>query len=221
MQWILIIISLLISLAVTAYMKSTEKKYKQVQNQSGLTGAEAARQMLAANNIYNVQIKMLDADGGDCFDSESNTISLSRDYFTGTSVAAIGVAMHEAGHALQHAAGYAPLRIRHAAVASTNASSMISYILILMGLVFSSYTLITVGIWFFIAVVAFQFITLPVEFNASRRAMASMHSMGMLTAEEQQGAKKVLTAAALTYVAAFLVSVLQLIRLLLIRGSRK
>ena len=221
MQWILIIISMLIALGVTLYMKSTEKKYKEVKNQSGLTGAEAARKMLEANNIFNVQVEMLNADDGDHFDPATNTIRLSKDYFNGTSVAAVGVAMHEAGHALQHASGYAPLQIRSAAVRTTNASSMISYILILLGVIFSSYALITIGIWFFVAVVAFQLITLPVEFNASRRAVMSMQNMGILTAEEQKGARKVLTAAALTYVAALLISVLQLIRLLLIRGSRE
>ena len=221
MQWILIIVSMLIACGATVYMKSTEKKYRKIVTHNGLTGAEAARRMLEANNVFNVQIEMLNAEEGDHFDADANTIRLSRQYFTGTSVAAVGVAMHEAGHALQHAAGYAPLKIRHAAVRTTNASSMLSYFLVLLGIIFSSYALITVGIWFFIAVVAFQFITLPVEFNASRRALASMRSMSMLTAEEQKGARKVLTAAALTYVAAFLISVLQIIRLMLIRGSRE
>lgn len=217
----LVILSLIISVAASVNVKASFKKWSRVRNSRGLTGAEAARQMLAQHGISNVAIEPIPGSLTDHYDPTSQTIRLSQDVYNSDSVAAVGVAMHEAGHAVQYAQEYAPVKLRHAIVKSTNVSSMVSYLLVVLGIVFSSYNLLTLGIVFFLAVVFFQLVTLPVEFNASIRAVRTLENSMMLEAEERKGAAAVLRAAALTYVAALVTSLLQLLRLLLIRGRRR
>ena len=217
----LVILSLIISVAASVNVKASFKKWSRVRNSRGLTGAEAARQMLAQHGISNVAIEPVPGSLTDHYDPTSQTIRLSQDVYNSDSVAAVGVAMHEAGHAVQYAQDYAPVKLRHAIVKSTNISSMVSYLLVVLGIVFSSYNLLTLGIVFFLAVVFFQLVTLPVEFNASIRAVRTLENSMMLEAEERKGAAAVLRAAALTYVAALVTSLLQLLRLLLIRGRRR
>ena len=217
----LVILSLIISVAASVNVKASFKKWSRVRNSRGLTGAEAARQMLAQHGISNVAIEPVPGSLTDHYDPTSQTIRLSQDVYNSDSVAAVGVAMHEAGHAVQYAQDYAPVKLRHAIVKSTNVSSMVSYLLVVLGIVFSSYNLLTLGIVFFLAVVFFQLVTLPVEFNASIRAVRTLENSMMLEAEERKGAAAVLRAAALTYVAALVTSLLQLLRLLLIRGRRR
>lgn len=221
MYYLFILLSLIITVSAQIYVKSMFKKYSEVRNERGLTGAEAARQLLLEHGVTNVSIEPIAGSLTDHYDPTSNVIRLSEDVYDRATVAAVGVAMHEAGHALQYAESYAPVRIRSAIVKFTNISSMISYVLVLMGVLFSSYNLLTLGIIFFLAVIFFQLVTLPVEFNASGRAVRALRENGLLNMEEQQGVRKVLTAAAMTYVAAVAVSLLNLIRLLAIRGRRR
>lgn len=226
-MYILLILSFAITLAAQIHVQASFKKYSRVRNARGITGAEAARQLLLEHGITDVQIEPIPGSLTDHYDPTSNVIRLSQDVYDKDSVAAVGVAMHEAGHAVQYAQNYAPVKLRNAIVKSTNISSMISYLLIVAGIIFGGgrgrlgYTLITLGIIFFLAVIFFQLVTLPVEFNASGRAVRALQSSTLLSAEEQQGVRKVLTAAALTYVAAVAVSLLQLLRLLAIRGRRR
>ena len=217
----LVILSLIISVAASVNVKASFKKWSRVRNSRGLTGAEAARQMLAQHGISNVAIEPIAGSLTDHYDPTSQTIRLSQDVYNSDSVAAVGVAMHEAGHAVQYAQDYAPVKLRHAIVKSTNISSMVSYLLVVLGVIFSSYNLLTLGIVFFLAVVFFQLVTLPVEFNASIRAVRTLEDSMLLEADERKGAAAVLRAAALTYVAALVTSLLQLLRLLLIRGRRR
>jgi hypothetical protein len=224
-MYILLIISLIITIAAQIHVKASFSKYSKIRNERGITGAEAARQLLLDHGITNVAIEQIPGELSDYYDPRRNVICLSEAVYAKDSVAAVGVAMHEAGHAVQYAQNYAPVKLRNAIVKSTNVSSTISYILILAGVLLGrgdvSYTLITLGIWFFCAVIFFQFVTLPVEFNASGRAIRSLRDTMVLNTEEQQGVRKVLSAAALTYVAAVAVSLLQLLRLLAIRGRRR
>lgn len=230
MQWILLILAFIIPLIASLNVKATFKKYSQVRSERGLTGAEAARQLLLDHGITDVTIEAVSGNLTDHYDPRSNTIRLSQNVFGSDSVAAVGVAMHEAGHALQYAENYAPVRLRNAIVKSTNICSQGSYLLIMIGILIGAktqnggplgYHLMTLGILLFCAVIFFQIVTLPVEFNASGRAVRSLQQTGLLSAEEQAGVRKVLTAAALTYVAAVASSVLTLMRLMLIRGRRR
>ena len=229
MYYLLVILAFAITLAAQLFVKAQFKKYSQVRNQRGLTGAEAARQLLLEHGITNVSIQPIAGSLTDHYDPRTNVIRLSQDVYDKDSVAAVGVAMHEAGHAVQYAQNYAPIRVRNAIVKSTNISSWASYILILIGIFLGGrdggtaigYNLITLGIIFFCVVIFFQLVTLPVEFNASGRALHFLKESGTLSAEEQAGARKVLTAAALTYVAAVAASLLNLLRLLAIRGRRR
>ena len=195
----LVILSLLISLAAQIHVKSSFRKYSQVRNERGMTGAEAARQLLLDHGITNVGIQQVAGSLTDYYDPRTNIIRLSEDVYNSDSVAAVGVAMHEAGHALQYAEGYFPIRVRNAIVKSTNICSTGSYLLVLIGILVSGrygnalgYNLITLGIIFFLVVLFFQLVTLPVEFNASGRAVRSLRETGILNAEEQAGVKKVL-----------------------------
>ena len=225
MQWILLILAIISPLIASLNVNSTFKKYSQIRSERGMTGAEAARQLLLDNGITDVAIEPIPGSLTDHYDPRSNTIHLSQSVYGSDSVAAVGVAMHEAGHALQYAQNYAPVRLRNAIVKSTNICSHGSSILIMLGILFSAKglggTLLDIGIILFCAVIFFQLVTLPVEFNASGRAVRSLAQGGILSAEEQAGVKKVLTAAALTYVAAVASSILTLMRLLLIRGRRR
>ena len=233
MQWILLILAIIIPLIASLNVKSTFKKYSQIRSERGMTGAEAARQLLLDNGITDVAIEPIPGSLTDHYDPRSNTIHLSQSVYGSDSVAAVGVAMHEAGHALQYAQNYAPVRLRNAIVKSTNICSRGSSVLVMLGIILSANirtapgqlnlgdVLLTLGIILFCAVVFFQLVTLPVEFNASGRAVRSLAQGGILSAEEQAGVRKVLTAAALTYVAAVASSLLTLMRLLLIRGRRR
>ena len=217
-MWLFLILSLLISATASIYCRSTFKKYGGVSVKCGMTGAETARQMLLANGNTDVQIAPFRVDH---YDPAQNTIKLSPEVLDKSTVTAVGVAMHEAGHALQYADSYVPVRICDLLALPSQIASYSSYLLVVLGVLFTFDPLITIGIWVFVAVVLFQLMLLPVENNASGRALRAVKEAGILTEEEQEGMRKVLTAAAMTYVAGFVVAVLQLMRLLLLRGSRR
>ena len=219
--YILLIPAILLSLWASARVNSTYKKYSKMKTAKGLTGAQAARYVLDSNGLRNVTIERISGNLTDHYDPKANVIRLSDSVYSNTSTAAVGVACHEAGHAIQHAEGYAPVKVRTAIVPVTNIGSKLAMPLILIGIILSSFSyafieLAYVGILCFCLCVFFQLITLPTEFNASSRALNIIESSYLLTEEEQKAAKKVLSAAALTYVAALAVSVMQLLRLLLI-----
>lgn len=226
---VLLFVSLFISLCSYVYVRVVFKEYSKVQASCGMTGAEAAENLLHAKGVMNVGIQQVAGKLNDYYNPATNIIRLSEEVYDKNSVAAISVAMHEASHAVQCAEGYTPFRVRNAIVKSTNIASTISYWLVLAGLLFSSKNagsvlgdgLLTAGIFFFLAVIFFQLVTLPVEFNASRKALQYMDESSVLTDEERAGAGKVLRAAALTYVAALTVSLLHLLRLVMIRGRRR
>lgn len=220
--YILIIIGVVISLLAQSKVKSTFAKYSGVRTQRGITGAQVAEEILHANGIYDVGIEHVSGDLTDHYDPKNRVLRLSDSTYNSTSVAAIGVAAHECGHAVQHANNYLPLSIRTAIVPVVNIGSMISWPLILIGVLFSwNSVLINLGIILFCGVVAFQLITLPVEYNASNRAIAVLQSRNLLYDAEVTQAKKVLSAAALTYVAAAAASILQLLRLLILFGGHR
>lgn len=218
--YILVLIGLVLCIGASALVKSAMDKYSRVRNAENLTGADAARRILESEGLYNVVVERLDGDAGDHYDPRSNTVRLSRQNFTSSSVTAVSVAAHECGHAIQHAKGYWPISVRTALVPVVNIGSRIGVPLIFIGVLLSwNQTLINIGIWAFALAVLFQLVTLPVEFNASRRALEKIEQYGLLGFEETKGARKVLTAAALTYVAAAASSALQLLRLILLYGN--
>lgn len=222
--YILVIIAALLSIFASARVKSTYSKYAKVRSMSGLTGAEVAERILHSNGIYGVSIEHVAGDLTDHYDSSRKTLRLSDTVYNSTSVAAIGVAAHECGHAIQDDVGYSPLKLRAALVPVANFGAMISWPLIIIGLIIGGSTsslLIQIGILLFCAVVLFQLVTLPVEFNASSRAIAVLEQNNILYNEEIADAKKVLSAAAMTYVASAAGTILQLIRLLIIAGGRR
>ena len=202
-------------------MKSTFSHYQKIRSRSGLTGAQAAQRILNAAGIYDVTIVPIAGSLTDHYDPRNKTVSLSQDVYGRTSVAAVCVAAHECGHAIQHNVNYAPLNMRSAIVPIANIGSSLSWPIFLLGLIMSIPALTTAGIVLFSLAVLFQLVTLPVEFNASSRALKMLESTGILGADENAGAKKVLTAAALTYVAALASSVLQLLRLVILAGGRR
>ena len=223
---VLVLPCILLSLWASANVKSTFSKYSKQYSQRRLTGAEAAQRVLHAHGVRNVRIERISGSLTDHYDPKTNVIRLSDDVYANTSTAAIGVACHEAGHAVQYAESYAPIKLRAAVIPLTNFGSRIAMPLILAGILFSAFggfsdTLVYLGIACFGFSLVFQLITLPVEFNASRRAMQTIESAGLLTEEEQRGAKKTLTAAAMTYVAATAVALAQLLRLIAIFGGRR
>ena len=220
--YILLIIGMLLSLAASAKLRSTFAKYRGVRNASGLTGAEAAARILRAAGITDVQVRAIPGSLTDHYDPRTKTVSLSQDIYGQTSLAAVGVAAHECGHAIQDNESYAPLRIRTAIVPAANFGSAISWPLILMGLIFGGIgsPLVEIGILMFSLAVLFQLVTLPVEYNASSRAVKLLDSQGILSGSEVDGTRKVLNAAALTYVAAAATSILQLLRLVILFGGR-
>lgn len=195
---ILVVPAIIITLIAQANVKSTFNKYSKISSARGLTGSQAARIILDANGLQHVGIERVRGNLSDHFDPRTNIISLSEGVFNSTSVAAIGVACHEVGHAIQHSVSYFPIKVRTAIVPITNFGSKLSFPLILMGLFFYP-PFVTVGIWLFSLVVVFQLVTLPVEFNASRRAIKSIESSYVLEGSEIAEARKVLNAAALTY----------------------
>lgn len=219
--YILVILAAIISLIASAKVKSTYAKYSKVLSVRGITAEQAAQQILYGAGLSQVPINQVAGNLTDHYDPRSQTLALSQTVFGSSSVAAIGVAAHECGHAIQDAENYAPIRIRNAIVPVVNFGSTLSWPLLLLGLVLSFDPLVLAGIWLFSLVVVFQLVTLPVEFNASRRAMRILEERGILGNEELKGARKVLSAAAMTYVAAAVGSLLQLARLLMIRNSRR
>lgn len=221
----IIVPCILLSLLASGLVNRTFKRYSKQLSTRQITGAEAAQRVLSANGVNNVRIERVSGKLTDHFDPKGNVIRLSDNVYDSTSTAAIGVACHEAGHAVQYAKHYAPIKLRTAIIPVTNIGSMLAWPLILIGLLFSSSTMSTTFIYLGIACfslsLVFQLVTLPVEFNASRRAMAAIDEGNLLTAEERKGARKTLTAAAMTYVAAVVVSLAQLLRLLLLYGGRR
>ena len=216
-----LIIGMLISLAASAKLKNTFSVYKKVRSASGYTGAEAAQRILRAAGITDVEIVPISGSLTDHYDPRTKRVCLSEDSYNKTSLAAVGVAAHECGHAIQHAINYAPLSLRTAIVPLANIGSALSWPLFLAGLIFSIRPLLTLGIVLFSLAVLFQLVTLPVEFNASSRALRMLGTTGILGEGEVSGAKKVLFAAAMTYVAALASSILQLVRLIILAGGKK
>ncbi|WYJ81988.1 neutral zinc metallopeptidase [Enterococcus sp. DIV0840] len=218
--YILVIAGLLISMAASAYVNSTFKKYDKIQSQNNITGTKAAQYILQKEQINDVGVQQIAGDLTDNYNSGNKILSLSEATAQSMSVAAIGVAAHECGHAVQDHTGYTPLKIRAAIVPAANFGSALSFPIILVGVLFSwNQTLINIGILAFSLALLFQLVTLPVEFNASRRALKILSDGNILTEEEVPMARKVLFAAALTYVAAALATFLQLLRLIILFGG--
>ncbi len=215
--------ALILSIVCSISVKSRFSKYSKIQNSRRITGAEAAHAVLSAHGITNVRIEQVSGSLTDHFDPRTNTIRLSDSVYGSASVAAVGVACHEAGHAVQHAEGYVPNKIRSAILPAANIGSRFSWILIIIGMIlpvkFSF--VITIGIVLFSMAVLFTLVTLPVEFNASSRALKTIKEVRLLNDEEYKGAKSTLSAAAMTYVASAATAVLQLLRLLLIANRRR
>ena len=223
---VLVLPFMILSLVASAKVNSSFKRYSEVYSKRGLSAVEAARRVLQANGVTDVAIEQVSGHLTDHFDPKANVIRLSDSVYGSTSVAAIGVACHEAGHAVQHAVGYVPVKIRTAIVPITNIGSKLSIPLIFIGIALSYlgefYSYIAyVGVALFSLCVIFQLVTLPTEFNASRRAIKALSENGILDEQELKGAKKVLSAAAMTYVAALAVAVMQLLRLLIIVGNSR
>lgn len=218
---ILVIPALLIASFAQIKVQSTFKKYASVLSHRGKTAAQLCRQILDNNGLTGVDVQRVSGNLTDHFDPRSNVIRLSDSVYDSTSVASIGVAAHEAGHAIQHATGYLPIRLRNTVLPVANLGSRLAMPVILIGLLMSFEPLVSAGIILFSALVLFQLITLPVEFNASRRALLTLRDNHMLDETELSGSKKVLSAAAMTYVAAALVSAMQLLRLMLLSRNRR
>ena len=229
---VLVVPVLLFSLWASARVNSTFKRYSTVRNLRGMTGADAARAVLRAHGVTDVRIDYVSGNLTDHYDPRTKTISLSQDVYDAATPAAVGVAAHEAGHAVQYAENYLPIRIRAAIIPATNLGSKLSVPLILLGLILPSFrlfepytdffnTLAWIGVACYGLCLLFQLVTLPVEFNASRRVLRTLETESFLTGEELAGAKKVLSAAALTYVAALVVAVANLLRLILLRNRER
>lgn len=221
--YLLVIIGAVICLIASARVKTTFNKYDRVRSMSGMTGAQAAEKILHAAGIYDVSVQHISGNLTDHYDPRNKTLSLSDSTYGSASVAAVGVAAHECGHAIQHQKSYAPLSLRSAIVPVANFGSTIAWPLIIIGLFITSNTgsiLINIGIICFSLAVLFQLVTLPVEFNASGRAVRILGQTGILGEEELRGTKKVLKAAALTYVASAASAILQLLRLVILFGGR-
>ena len=222
---VIILPCMILSLWASSNVNNTFKRYSNQFSRRGITGAEAAQRVLRNHGVHNVRVEHISGNLTDHFDPKNNVIRLSDQVYNNTSTAAIGVACHEAGHAVQYAQNYGPIKLRAAIVPVTNLGSKLAMPLILVGILLSflgnfSYTLVYVGIACFSLSVVFQLVTLPVEFNASRRALTAIADGGILAEDELKGAKKTLTAAALTYVAATAVAMAQLLRLLILFGGR-
>ncbi|MDD3401912.1 MAG: zinc metallopeptidase [Hespellia sp.] len=221
--YILVLIGAVICMLASSKVKSTFNRYAQVRNHSNITGAQVAARILQMNGLNDVRVQHISGNLTDHYDPRTKVVNLSDATYNAASVAAVGVAAHECGHAIQHAHGYVPLAIRGALVPVANIGSMAAWPLIIVGFFLngnSSMFFINLGIWCFALSVLFQIVTLPVEFNASGRAVRILGESGMLYPEEVDGTKKVLSAAALTYVASAAATILQLLRLIMI-GERK
>jgi Zn-dependent membrane protease YugP len=219
---IYILPALVLALLAQFHVRSTFARYSGVLCARGITGAEAARQILDRNGLYHVRVEPVEGRLSDHYDPRAQAVRLSKDVYDGRSVASVGVAAHECGHAVQHSVGYGPLRLRNAIIPVTQFSSSVSIWLVLIGFVFSFSALVLAGVLFFSLAVLFQLITLPVEYNASARAVETLGREKILTGAELAGARKVLGAAALTYVAATVVAFANLLRLVsLYTGMRR
>ncbi len=216
----LVIPAIIVAMFAQFKVQSTFKKYAEILSRRQKTAAEITRQILDENGLFDVAVTHVSGHLSDHYDPKAKVIRLSDSVFGSTSVASIGVAAHEAGHALQHATGYVPIRLRNAVLPVANLGSRLAVPIILIGIIMSIPPLVSIGILLFSALVLFQLVTLPVEFNASRRAIATLGERQMLDDEELKGAKKVLSAAAMTYVASALVSAMQLLRLILINRRK-
>lgn len=218
--YVLILIGVALSLAASARLNATYATYSGIRSRCGMTGAQAAEQLLRSQGIYDVTVRHVSGRLTDHYDPRTKTVNLSDAVYGATSIAAIGVAAHECGHAMQDAQEYAPLRLRAALVPAANFGAQISWPVILIGFFIGGGILVNVGILLFSLSVLFQLVTLPVEYNASHRAVRLLDSIGILQGQEVGQARKVLGAAALTYVAAAAASILQLLRLLILFGNR-
>lgn len=222
--YILVVIGAVICMIASARVKGTFNKYSQLRSMSGMNGAQVAQRVLQAAGIYDVQVRHVSGSLTDHYDPRTKTVNLSDPVYNATSVAALGVAAHECGHAIQHAKSYAPLSIRSALVPIANFGSMLAWPVILIGLLFntrSSGLIIDIGILLFSAAVLFQLVTLPVEFDASRRAFVMLRTQGILADDELRYTRRVLKSAALTYVASAAAAILQLLRIILITNGRR
>ena len=218
--WILIVPAMIFALWAQSRVSSTYGKYSRVMSARGMTAADVCRKILDENGLYHIRIERVAGNLTDHYDPRAGVIRLSDSVFNSASVASIGVAAHEVGHAIQHATDYAPLTLRNAIIPVTNLGSWLSIPLIIAGLLFSAQPLVQIGILAFSLMVVFQLVTLPVEFNASNRAIRTLAADGYLDRDELAGAKSVLGAAAMTYVAALITAVAQLLRLILLFGRR-
>lgn len=218
---ILVFPALLIATLAQLKVKTTFRRYASVYSHRGQTAAQVARQILDDNGLTSVRVERVGGELTDHYDPRANVIRLSNSVYDSASVASIGVAAHEAGHAVQHAKGYVPIRLRNAVLPVANLGSGLAVPVIIIGLLFAFSPLVSIGILLFAALVLFQLITLPVEMNASRRALSTLRESHMLEGDELSGAKRVLSAAAMTYVASALVSAMQLLRLVLLSNRRR
>lgn len=219
--YLIILPAFLFGLYAQMKVSSTFSKYQSVQSSRGVTGAQAARRILDDNGLYDVAVVKISGNLTDNFNPKTRTVSLSDSVYGSTSVAAIGVAAHECGHAVQHATGYTPIKIRSALVPVTNFGSSAGFVILLVGMLFGSYPIAMLGVLLYSLMAVFQAVTLPVEFNASKRALATLEASGMLVGEELKMSRSVLSAAAMTYVAALVSSLATILRLLLIAGSSR
>ena len=219
--FILILPAMIIAMIAQSRVQSSFQRYSRVASRRGITGAQAARRILDAYGLNHVQIQHIAGNLSDHYDPTTNVVRLSDSVYGSTSIASIGVAAHEVGHAIQHAHGYFPIKVRTAIIPITNLGSNLSMPLLFAGILFSAPSLVNLGIILFSTMTVFQLVTLPVEFNASSRALAILEQDYILEAEEIDGAKKVLSAAAMTYVAALITSAAQLLRLILLFGGRR
>ena len=228
--YFLVIIGLIITIIASTKLNSTYSKYSKIRSSSGMTGADVAKKIMSSNGIYGVTVQEVSGNLTDHYDPAKKTVNLSSGVYSGTSIAALGVAAHECGHVIQDNTEYFPLRLRHALVPVANMGSKLGFPLIIIGLLFGGVInnvartnladkIITIGIICYGLAVLFQVVTLPVEYNASNRAKEQLFSLGIITEEEKSSVKQVLSAAALTYVASALSSSLQLLRLILLTGG--
>lgn len=219
--YLLLIIGMILSMIASGRLKSTYAAYSRIRSDCGLTGARVAQRILRMSGLNDVQVVPIKGNLTDHYDPRTRKVSLSESVYGSTSLAALGVAAHECGHAVQHARNYAPLNFRSAIVPIANFGSTLSWPIFLAGLFLGLPRLLTIGIVLFSLAVLFQLVTLPVEYNASSRALVMLQDYGILGAEEAAGARRVLSAAALTYVAALASSILQLLRLVILAGGRR
>ncbi len=218
---VLVIPAMIFAFWAQAKVSSTSKKYSKISNSQGMTGADAARMILNANGLYDVGIERVAGDLTDHYDPKANVIRLSETTCDKTTVTAIGVAAHEAGHAVQYAVGYGPIKLRTAILPICSLGSNLAMPLVLIGLVLGAFNLVTLGIIAFALAAFFQVVTLPVEFNASSRALAALSGTGRFGDDEIKGVKNVLSAAAMTYVAAMAVALANLLRLIAVTNRRR